>query len=551
MRRNRFHPFAFVAAALLVAALAPTRASAQVPVPVEAQKSITAQELMGLLKFYSSDWFHGRQIMTPWYDMATDFLASQLAAEGIQPAGPNGSYFQDFDLVATKLTDDMALSLTGPGGTADGLKAGVDFSVTSTPASWAFTRSVPVVFAGFGIVDDEHGWNDYSGLDVKGKIVAVVDGYPGINTDSNPLGIEQGSRRGFGFSRGKGTTAQRMGAAGLITLPHPRVPDRTRIMTLEQMTNGRLRYSPEGMRPAADPFPEITLSPGASETLLGNGVLARTVERMESRGKPEKVNLRNASLTGHATVTEDRQKTRNVVAKIEGTDLKDQVVMLGAHADHIGERNGQINNGADDDGSGSVALLEIAEAFKNSPVRPRRTIIFGWWSGEEAGLFGSWFYSHNPIIPLDKTVALIQMDMIGRNEVVSADNGDGIPPETDAENANSFNMIGYSYSEDMKNLISRANQDIGLKINFRYDAGSENILKRSDHWNFLQQGVPIAFLFTGLHADYHRPTDTWDKINYPKMARISQLAFRAAWDLANTDKLPKLNPGVDLGGGGR
>ena len=235
------------------------------------------------------------------------------------------------------------------------------------------------------------------------------------------------------------------------------------------------------------------------------------------------------------------------MAIIEGTDLKDEYVLLGAHADHLGIRGDQVMNGADDDGSGSMMLLEFAEAFTLSPVRPRRSIVFGWWMGEEIGLFGSTYYANNPVFPLEKTVGLVQIDMIGRNEEILNDRL-GLPQTRSEDNVNTIHMIGYSYSSDMRNLVDRANKEVNLEIKYDYDTGPQGLIRRSDHWPFLNLGVPVAFFFTGFHPDYHQPTDTWDKINYPKYVRIGKMLFRAIWDLANTDTPPKLDPEREPGG---
>ncbi len=521
----------------------PVQGQAQSEAPRAGIESITSGELTGLLKFYSSDWFEGRATLTPGYDMATDFLASQLAAAGIQPRGDDGTYFQRFHLESYSLTDQMSFALVRSG-TRTVYEPGTDFSLERQDVSWDL--EAPVVFGGFGIRSEEAGWDDLAGVDVEGKYVVVVDGFPGIGTDSSPLG-EMSQAMRYASSRAKRFVLEEMGAAGMILVPHPRIPERTQVYSMERMQ----RLSRFDLASDRDdvPFPMAIVSSEVADDLLGAEALAGAVLRMEEQGAPVGLQVRGVSAHSAAEVEVHREPTQNVIGIMEGTDLKDEYVAIGAHADHVGRRGDVVYNGADDDGSGSVLLLELAEAFAvaaEAGHRPRRSIIFGWWAGEEMGLLGASYYTDNPLAPLDRTVGLIQMDMVGRNEEYDPRKSRGLPQETAEQNVNAVNIIGYSYSSDMQELMRRANEEVGLDIKFRYDAGTQNLLRRSDHWMFLQKGVPVAFLFTGIHPDYHEPTDTWEKINYPKMERIGKMAFRAAWELATTDTPPMLNPDVEL-----
>lgn len=542
---NRKISTRIVLSTLLLATLLPAAAAcAQSEPPEEALASITAGELRGLLRYYASDWFEGRAVGTRGYDMAAAFLASQLEASGVKPGGPDGSYFQEIELVRYGLSEDIDFALSRAGTALGPFEAGVDYEPGRGYSDWSMEGEL--VFAGFGISAPEKGWDDYAGLDVKDKVVVVVELFPGFGTEENPLGDRREAFR-YASPSAKARAAAEHGAIGIIRVPHPRMPERTRINSKERMMRLSSPRLPE--RLSRETFPQVTVGPAVAGAIFDAGALAEAVQKMESTSAPVQIGLRGLTVKAHAVMRHETVPSRNVLGMIEGTDLKEEGVLIGAHADHVGSRGEEIYNGADDDGSGSVVLLELAEAFASTGIRPRRTIIFGWWMGEEIGLYGSWYYARHPVIPLEKTVALIQMDMIGRNEEYDPRKSRGLPEETAEQNANSVNCIGYSYSTDMQRLIERANEPIGLEVKFRYDAGSQNLLRRSDHWSFLQLGVPIAFLFTGIHPDYHEPTDTWDKINYPKMERIARLAFRAAWELATTDDPPSLNPDVKVGGG--
>lgn len=228
--------------------------------------------------------------------------------------------------------------------------------------------------------------------------------------------------------------------------------------------------------------------------------------------------------------------SENIWSFIEGTDKKDEIIVISAHYDHVGMKNGEIYNGADDDGSGTVSVLEIAEAFKlaeKEGFKPRRSILFLHVTGEEHGLHGSRFYSENPLYPLDKTVADINIDMIGRR--------DTLHPNTN----NYIYVIGsdrlsselHSINEEMNSKYTK--MELDYKYNDRKDP--ERIYYRSDHYNFAKHGIPSIFFFNGIHADYHMPTDTPDKIEYDALAKRAQLAFLLAWELANREERIKVD----------
>jgi Zn-dependent M28 family amino/carboxypeptidase len=254
--------------------------------------------------------------------------------------------------------------------------------------------------------------------------------------------------------------------------------------------------------------------------------------------------LRRPQAAVQASLSVDIQRnirrTQNVLGLIEGSDpsLRDEVMIIGAHYDHDGEAYGQIWYGADDNGSGTSALLELAEAFGNVGAKPARSILLSAWAGEEKGLLGSRYYAGHPVFPLGRTVAMFQMDMIGRNEEHPANKAEQIPDERASDNANSVNVLGSAFSPDLRNVISRLNSQTKLDVRFRYDFGAEDLLRRSDQWTFLQRGIPAVFFFAGLHPDYHTPRDTPEKINYPKLEKVTQLVYLSAFEIANQKVRP-------------
>ena len=228
-------------------------------------------------------------------------------------------------------------------------------------------------------------------------------------------------------------------------------------------------------------------------------------------------------------INKEKVETENVIAIIPGSEKPNEYIILSAHLDHVGEKNGKIYNGADDDGSGTVALLEIAEAFQKSVKEgngPRRSIVFLHVTGEEKGLLGSKYYTENPIYPLENTVANLNVDMIGR-----------LDPKREDKDPNYIYLIGSDkLSQDLHDLSEEINSNYtNLKIDYTYndDDDPNRFYYRSDHYNFAKKNIPIIFYFNGTHDDYHKPTDTPDKINYSILTKRSKLIFYTTWKLAN------------------
>ena len=247
-----------------------------------------------------------------------------------------------------------------------------------------------------------------------------------------------------------------------------------------------------------------------------------------AKNYPVKIKLVHEKLMQHL-------ESSNVIGMLEGTDKKDEAIVITAHYDHLGKRDTSVYYGADDDGSGTVSVLEIAEAYRiaaDSGMKPRRTVIFMTVSGEEKGLWGSDYYSENPAYSLDKTSANINIDMIGRVEKGRKD-----------DSLNYIYVVGDNRLSSDLRPISEGLNEKHFKFHFDYKYNDPNdperIFYRSDHYNFAKKGVPAVFYFSGLHDDYHRPTDTPDKIRYELLARRAQMIFYMTWEIANRDEMLK------------
>lgn len=297
--------------------------------------------------------------------------------------------------------------------------------------------------------------------------------------------------------------------------------------------------------------PSRRVNPGAAGRGVSPNMFAvaeATMDRLlEAAGKQPADLVTGAALRLDALAADVRVKIRetdapawNVIGILPGSDpkLKDEYVVVGSHLDHLGRRGNTIFPGADDDASGSTGILAIAQAFARNDVKPKRSILFVTFCGEESGLVGSRYFVDHPPIPLESIVAELQIDMIGRNEEHHP--SENRTNETAEENLNSLHLIGTKkLSNDLHELCVSANEK---HAGFDLEWDQEGVYFRSDHYNFARKGVPIAFFFTGFHRDYHQPTDTYDKIDFAKLARVSKYVFHIAWELAQQDSRPLIEP---------
>ncbi len=504
------------------------------------------------LFFLASDAMNGRAATTRDVAITTEFIKARFQRLGLTPAGPDGDYFQNFNLVSAALGDgDNSLVIEGVDTGGPGRRTiGEDYYTLNFSGSGSGAGEL--VYAGFGIVDSRLGYDDYSGGSVEGKIVLVLDREPGVADPGSPFDGVVTAEQSRAWR--KALAAQERGAAGILFVRdvHNRAEDTEYMSAAENYwrVGSRPRVTLETWMNRIE-IPAARVSAQLAEHLVaGSG---QTLEQLAAAAETDKghgvLAIPGPTVRINASVERTAIPARNVLAMVEGSDpdLAGEVVIICAHFDHDGANEQGIFNGADDDGSGTVALLEIAEAYALAAAAgegPRRTVVFAAWDAEERGLLGAWYYTEAPMFSLGNTVAVLNMDMIGRNEEVPADGGNrfrGLEPQTAESNANAINIMGYSHSSDLRDEISAANERIGLELKFRYDNNRSNLLRRSDHWPFLQVGVPATFFHTGLHPDYHQFTDTPDRINYPKMEMIARLVYLTSWSLANNDGRPALD----------
>ncbi len=529
-----------ISSALLLAAVA----FGATPLPDHVSiDSITVGDIRAELYFLASDEMQGRAVDSPANALVSRYIANRFEKMGLRPAGTNG-YFQEFDIVRSVLAEPNRLSLKAGGHDID---TSLEEDFFPSPLTATASGRGAVVFAGYGITAPDLGYDDYRGLDVKGKVVLVLDHEPGEN---DPASLFDGLvDTDYGRDLHKILNAQKRGAVALIIAEdeanHSRSGDMARGARVTWPADPR--ESRFFLKAWVDEIqiPAVFVSAAKADQLLPPDRRLMDLQlSIDASLRPAGFLIPGSGAAVQTSVVRTKTSVRNVLASLPGSDPKlgKEWIVVGAHFDHVGIDGEDIFNGADDDGSGTVGLMATARAYTVGNVPPKRSVLFAAWNAEETGLLGSYYFVQQPTVPLDKAVAVFQMDMIGRNEEVSDPTSyrfRGLDIQTAAENANALNILGYSKSPDLEKLARQANHEVGLDLHFRYDNQVLGLLRRSDHWPFLNKGIPALFFHTGLHPDYHRPTDTPDKINYEKMAKVIRLVFLSSWEAANDPGKPR------------
>ncbi len=559
--------------------------------------SITPAELKEWLSYIASDQLEGRQVYTEGLGLAASYIAEHLKEWRIKPAGDDGGYFQEVKVLGVNVKRNSSVTVTVNGQT----KTFKDGEGVTFPANAGGKQTVTgqAEFVGYGLSLPEAGIDDYKGRDVKGKVVLYVGRGPQTMPAGGARLLGARARNAVelghavaaigpaiagGFGRGgagrgaapaatatPSTTADARGGTPPAGATGAQSPAQPGAAATPQRGRG-------GANPALGDFqtvqrldnkipPQITAGDEFFEFIF-NAAGQNYADIKAKADKQEAIPataLSNVSISINVDADYDvvqTRLTRNVVGVVEGSDprLKDTYVLFGAHYDHIGYQQsppgqgrggfggggapggctGQqrdtpkagdiVNNGADDDGSGTVAVLALAKAFATGP-KPKRSVMFVWHAGEEAGLLGSRYMADYPEVPLEKVSAQLNIDMIGRNRC------------DEASESNTVYLVGSDrISTELHNLSEDANAALSgpMKLDYEFNdpADPESIYTRSDHYSYASKGIPIIFYTTGLHRDYHYLTDEVGKIEFPKLAHISQLVYATGWKVANLDHFP-------------
>jgi hypothetical protein len=547
----------FLFSTIVISSICFISSNAQLTPKEKGLQSITVDAIKGQLEFLSSDWMEGRATGERGAYLAADYIASMFRVFGAAPAGdaaafsgrmtrmapmagpigsggqpftPQKTYFQNFTLVEVQTSTGSTLTLKKSGQEYI-FDQGIDFSVSRATSDVRF--DAPLVFVGYGLIDKANGIDDFAGIDVKGKVIVRLTGFPGYTDNTSPMYkklIGDNMRAQMEMTRKKTESLNNLGVLGVIDLTINN--DITKRWGVYKFDNNlapaesgpRTNWTTmrlDGKEISSNPV-IITITERISNLIIKEGGLdIGKYEKEAAAGtlkfKPVLIQGMNAALV--LNVNSRRVNARNVIAVIEGEN-PDEFVAVGAHMDHMGMDNGKIWNGADDNASGTVGVMTIAKAFAASGVKPRRSIVFCTWTGEEKGLFGSEYFTQYPSIgKISDYKFYMNFDMIAR----------------DAINDTAKNMAGITYTKAYPKLeeITRTNADqykINLKLNIR---SQEAPTGGSDYTAFTEKKIPVIAWMAAMHSDYHQPSDEVTLVNWNKMLDIIKLGYLQLWEAAN------------------
>lgn len=546
-------------------------------------ESITGKDAVAYLRFLSDDLLEGRDTASAGYDIAALYAASLFEKWGLKPAGdperPSGggmfrmmappapqaqaklSYFQNIAFKETLSTDSVAMVewQKGMQKKSKTFDQNVDYSYS---ASETESKTAPVVFVGYGIQEPSLKFDEFKNVDVKGKYVMMLTETPGKDDPESPFNKGELKEKYYPqrqmMMRRRGSDPkteiiQKMGALGVLMVENtpnpatsiarsslnrqmppsdarPIIPGERRRISLLENAGGRMPW--EGVA-------TIRISTEMANEILGMAgqKIEDLKEKIEKNLQSHSMELPGVTFTVKSKVEAKLVNSMNVLGYIEGTDpeLKKEAIVIGGHLDHLGRRGDYIYNGADDDGSGSVGVMEIAEAFAKNPVKPKRSVIFALWTGEEKGLLGSRHYVMHPFM---KTYANVNLDMISRTYtkermmMMARRMGENVTKEM-LEKIDVFKYVSFSYDAKtpvIGDIVRAANKHVGLHINI---SASESASGGSDHAPFGMAGYPWSFFIAAMTEDYHQPTDSVEKVNDGLMEKIIRISYLLAFELAN------------------
>lgn len=488
-------------------------------------ESITRSGLKSQLSIIASAQMEGRETGTEGQRKAAAYIEGQFTNIGlIAPHALNG-YLQTYPL--TRDTLIPRIYRIGK----NKYTYGKDYIVTPGTEENNEFNGTDFIFAGYGIVD--LNYDDYAGKNVKGKVVVIFSGEPKNGDTFLISGTSKPSAWGYSISR-KAIVATQNGAIAVLLI-NPLFQELPAALVNNSMKS--TVSFPREIKTNNEKVPVITIAPLVFSNIFGEKKSGELIALAKARASLKDIKLGRKEKTKlvYKRIKKEASST-NVIGYIEGSDLRKEYVFLTAHYDHLGKKGNDIYYGADDDGSGTASVIAMATAFakaKTAGYGPRRTVVFMTVSGEEEGLWGSEYYSDYPVFPLDSTTVDLNTDMIGRVD----------PGRNYGDSMNYVYVIGNDkLSTDLNPIATSINKkytNLELDNKFNVPGDPDRIYYRSDHYNFAKKGVPIIFFFDGIHKDYHKPTDTVDKINFDLMEKRARYIFLIAWDITNRDNMIK------------
>ena len=497
----------------------PKAGAATTTAPAVHLAPVSARSLMAHIKFLASDVLEGRDTAARGSEIAARYIAMQLERVGILPAGDQQeadsdkrSYFQAFEVNAASV-DEAAVTIDSVS-----YKLGADFAIF--PFSGDGTADGQLVFCGYGITAPEHEYDDYAGVDVRGKIVLVLRGEPRAKDPDRSYFRGKDASRHARFDT-KYKNAIEHGAAAMILVNDP----------LHSADRSMVGVTRRGIRGLHDPskkagndsdetsIPAIFASARLQKQLAGSIDLKAVQAKIDADRRPASRPLGTATLKIRRSVRPAR--TWNVAGLLRGSDpqLASEYVVLGAHYDHEGLRGDAVMNGANDNASGTAALIGVAEALATAPARPKRSVLFLFFNAEEKGLLGSRYYVEHPLVPIAQTTCMINMDMVGRSY------------------GNTVQIFCGALSPALDRISRAAVDRAGIEKPFY---GPPVVIARSDHYPFWSKGIPVLVFHSDDERDYHTPADTIDTLTPKSMERIARAVFYTAWSAAQLEARPKL-----------
>lgn len=496
--------------------------------------SITGDNLKKHLTIIAGPEMEGRETGTEGQRKAAAYIESQFKAMGLKSAPALNGYQQLYPLY-----QDSLLTSKLSGGGSDAV-FGTDFITPLNANENGSFKGKKLIFIGYGI--DDKAYSDYTNANVKGKVVVFIMGEPKKDGKFVISGTNRISEWTFPGTAKKLATAAAKGAIGALVINPQQETFNQRTVDNSKKTGVYFPRAAEGKT-----INYALISHAYARMLFGNEFAVDTIIARARRSEVPQINGVEKKYKTNFSFSKYRNtiNASNVVGVVEGTDKKDEYVFVTGHYDHLGMRDGKIYYGADDDGSGTVGVMLMAEAFAKAAAEgkgPRRTMVFMTVSGEEKGLWGSEYYSDHPFYPLEKTTVDLNIDMVGR-------------VDTERKTADSLNyvyVIGHDKLSSDLPIINEGmnNKYTQLVLDYKFDDPNDQnrIYFRSDHYNFARKGVPVLFFYDGmLKADYHKPTDTVDKINWDLYEKRVKMIFHTAWEMANRDEMLKRDTPLNMG----
>ena len=494
----------------------------------KAVESITEPELQAHLEFLASDELEGRETGGRTIDIAARYLEANCRKLGLKPFNDQSGYLQPVPF--TRLSNDKEKTILEVFDNEGNQRHITDSIIGPNPNSTNAAIEGEIVFVGYGFTDEETGYDAFDRVDVEGKIVLFMSRVP-----ANYRKDESGGNPFFNQNTEmpKVQRAFRGGATAVLFVFDPDNPfSNLYDMGFSSYFENAMYLSDE----IPDPQPPNMLfitQHTADRIIESTGYTLRQFQHIiDNENRPVSMDILNTEIKYNVIKIRDEFTSYNVVGIIKGSDpvLRNECIVYTAHYDHVGtDGEGGVFNGADDNGSGSAGLIEIADAYMHLKEKPKRSVVFVWCTAEEKGLFGSRFYVQNPAYPLEKTVADINLDMIGRIKS-EADTGTALMFDIDVKDENGLFVISGGQSTELLSISDDACKQLGIVP----DHNNKQIhMDNSDQYHFYMNKIPVLFYHTGIHADLHSIRDEVGKINYAKMRKVSQLAFMVGYEVAN------------------